>query len=261
MKRFLGKTIVVTGGTSGLGFEVSKKFLNEGGNVAVIARNLEPLKDIKNKISSSEYSNRIIGVKCDVSKEEEVKKSFKEIVNYFGNIDVLHANAGIANQPCEIREIKLEDWNRIISVNLTGVFLSSKYALKQMVKQKYGNIIITSSNWAYVYEEGYADYVASKGGLVSFGRAMALEYAKYNIRTNIICPGNIYTPQLINAQKDEKTIKETLERIGKISMPEDMANLVLFLASEESSCLRGAVIIADQGETLQYGPGLKSKFD
>lgn len=255
MERFKNKTIVITGGASGLGLETSKKFLIEGGNVVVLDVDLKSLKDIK------KYNNELIGIKCDVTKEDEVEKSFEETISIFKKIDVLHANAGIATKPCEITKIKLEDWNKIISVNLTGIFLSSKYALKQMVKQKYGNIVIMGSNWAYVCDEGYASYVASKGGVVSFGRAMALEYAKYNIRTNIVCPGNMYTPQLINSLKDEKNPEETLNKMGKISKPEDIANLVLFLASEDSSPLKGSVIIADQGETLQYGPGLKSMFD
>jgi len=255
MERFKNKTIAITGGASGLGLETSKKFLNEGGNVVVLDVDLTLIKDI------SGYGKELIGIECDVSKEDEVKKSFKEIVSIFNKIDILHANAGIATKPCEIINTTLEEWNKIISVNLTGVFLSSKYALKQMVKQKYGNIVITGSNYAYVYDEGYASYVASKGGVVAFGRAMALEYAKYNIRTNIICPGNMYTPQLISSLKGEESPEEILNKMGKISKPEDIANLVLFLASEDSGPLKGSVIIVDQGETLQHGPGLKSIFD
>jgi len=261
MERFKNKTIAITGGASGLGLEASKKFLIEGGNVVVLDVDLKSLKDIKKNFEFKKYNNELIGIKCDVSKEDEVEKSFEKIVSIFKKIDILHANAGIGSKPCEITEIKLEEWNKIISVNLTGIFLSSKYALKQMVKQKYGNIVITGSNWAYVCDEGYAGYVASKGGVVAFGRAMALEYAKYNIRTNIICPGNMYTPQLINSLKDEKNPEEILNKMGKISKPEDVANLVLFLASEDSSPLKGSVIMADQGETLQYGPGLKSMLD
>jgi len=261
MERFLNKTIVVTGGASGLGLEVSKKFLNEGGNIAVMDLNLKPLEKVKESFDFKKYNNEIIGVNCDVRNEDEVERSFEKIVNLFKKIDILHANAGIIKKPCGITELKLQDWNEVILVNLTGIFLCSKYCLKQMVKQKYGNIVITGSNWAYVYEDGYANYVASKGGVVAFGRAMALEYAKYNIRTNIICPGNMYTPQFINSMKDEKALNEALDRIGRISRPEDIANLVLFLASEDSSPLKGSVIIADQGETLQYGPGLKSKYN
>ncbi len=244
-----------------MGLEVSKKFFKEGGNVALIDIDLKSLDNIKDCFDLKKYGNKIIGIKCDVSKEEEVKKSFEKIVTIFEKIDILHANAGIGSKFCKITEIKLKDWNKIISVNLTGVFLCSKYCLKQMVKQKYGNIIITGSNWAYVCEEGYSSYISSKGGVVAFGRAMALEYAKYNIRTNIICPGNMYTPQFIKSMKSQKDLKKALNRIKKISKPDDIANLVLFLASEDSSPLKGSVIIADQGETLQYGPGLQSKFD
>ena len=129
MERFLNKTIVVTGGASGLGLEVSKKFLNEGGNIAVMDLNLKPLEKVKESFDFKKYNNEIIGVNCDVRNEDEVERSFEKIVNLFKKIDILHANAGIIKKPCEITELKLQDWNEVILVNLTGIFLCSKYCI------------------------------------------------------------------------------------------------------------------------------------
>ena len=148
-------------------------------------------------------------------------------------------------------------WDQIIAVNLTGVFLTCKYAIRQMVQQKYGKVVLTSSNWAVVSDPGYANYCAAKGGVLSFGKAIALEYGHYNINVNVILPGNMYTPQLLNSVSFEKTDYDFIvSKIGMVSKPEDVANLVLFLSSDKASALKGASIFIDQGETIQYGKGI-----
>jgi NAD(P)-dependent dehydrogenase (short-subunit alcohol dehydrogenase family) len=256
MEGFKNKVAVVTGGSSGLGQTVAKRFYEEGANTIILDIKVNEDSEIIREIGKKE--NKIVSIKCDVSDEKDVKDSFNKITKLFGKVDILHANAAIAFKYCPLTELTVKDWNKIINVNLTGVFLSTKYAIIKMLQNKGGKIIITGSNWAFVSDPGYSSYVASKGGVVSFGRAIAQEYAKNNINVNIICPGNMYTPQLLESGEfEKKDFNSVVEKIGQISTTDEVADAVLFLASYKAKAIKGSVIIIDQGETLQYGPGLK----
>ncbi len=125
-----------------------------------------------------------------------------------------------------------------------------------MLKKKQGVVVFTGSNWAYVCDPGFSAYAASKGGVVAFACALALDHAKDNIRINVVCPGNIHTPLLDRQLSAESDPQTTLAKMGRISTPEEIANLVAFLASDLSSAMKGSAVIIDQGETLGYGPGL-----
>jgi NAD(P)-dependent dehydrogenase (short-subunit alcohol dehydrogenase family) len=156
-----------------------------------------------------------------------------------------------------VDKMTFEQWSRMININLNGMFLVAKGAVTQMLKQDKGVIVFTGSNWAYVCDPGFTSYAASKGGVVAFARALALDHAKDNIRINVICPGNIHTPLLDRQLSLEKDPQSAFENMGQVSEPQEIANLVLFLASDDASAMKGSAVIIDQGETLGYGKGLR----
>ncbi len=255
MKGLAGKTTVVTGGASGLGRASAKKFASERAKVAIFDIDQE-----KGKAAAEEC--RALGTeaeffRCDVTSESDVKSSFDAVVKRFGSVDILHVNAGIIDQVKFISDLSYEGWKKLIDINLNGAFLTAKYGITQMLKQAGGAVVFTGSNWAYVCDPGFASYAASKGGVVAFARALALDHAKDNIRINVVCPGNMLTPLLERQLSLEKNPQEVMEKMGQISTPEEVANLVAFLASDEASAMKGSAVIIDQGETLGYGPGLK----
>jgi len=258
VKEFKGKVAVVTGGASGLGKAVVKKFLTQGSKTAILDINLKGIDRVikeSEKLGASEEN--VLAIECDVSDEAQVKNSYKKILRKFGRIDILHANAGISSKFCKMIDTTLESWNRTLAANLTGVFLTTKYAIIQMIKQNYGKVVITASNWALISDPGWASYAASKGGVLSYGRAIALEYGPYNINVNVICPGVIYSKLILDSLNFKKTDYDSIvSEIGNISKPEEIAELVLFLSSDRSSAMKGSVIFIDKGETLQYGKGI-----
>jgi len=257
VRKFNGKTAIVTGGASGLGRAVAEKFAESGAKVAILDINIELGRKVADEIN--EKGGNAIAVKCDVTKEKIVDEAFATVLEKYKRIDIAHINAGIIDKCLFINETSFDNWRKIISVNLDGVFLTARNTIKQMLRQGGGNIVFTGSNWAYVCDPGFTSYAASKGGVVSFARALALDHAKDNIRINIVCPGNMYTPLLEEQLSLEKYPDKVLESMGQISKPEEVANLVLFLASDDSSAMKGSAVIIDQGETLGYGPGLSIK--
>ncbi len=255
--KFTGKNVVVTGGASGLGKASAMTFLKEGAkNVFIFDIDAvggeAALKDLR------QYGEAHF-VKCDVSNEDSVKAAYETVISACGSVDILHANAGIIAKPKFINEMTFAEWDRMISINLNGMFLVSKYAITQMLKQDGGVIVFTGSNWAYVCDPGFTSYAASKGGVVSFARALALDHAKDNIRINVVCPGNIHSPLLDKQLSEEPDPEAALAKMGQVSTPQEIANLVIFLASDDASAMKGSAVIIDQGETLGYGIGLRSK--
>jgi NAD(P)-dependent dehydrogenase (short-subunit alcohol dehydrogenase family) len=264
MGRFDEKVAVVSGGASGIGKAVCELFSRNGARVALFDVAIEAAKTVAREISRDEKG--ALAVPCDVTDETQVREGFDQVVRRFGRIDILHVNAGIIIKKQYVTQQTLEDWNRIISINLTGAFLTAKYGIMQMQKGKGGNVIFTASNWAFVYEAGFSSYAASKGAIVAFGRALAVDHAKDNIRVNVICPGDTNTPLMERMLQWEK--EETLgghqqmlspELQGQLASPEEIANLVLFLASDEASAMKGSVVIIDHGQTLGYGSGLSAE--
>lgn len=257
MRKLNEKIAIVTGGASGLGRAVVEKFSESGAKIAILDINFELGKKVADEINKK--GGNAIAVECDVANEKDVDKAFTTVLKKYKRIDIAHINAGIIDKCRFVNETSFEDWRKIISVNLDGVFLTARNTIKQMLKQGSGTIVFTGSNWCYVCDPGFTSYAASKGGVVSFARALALDHAKDNIRINIVCPGNMYTPLLEEQLSLEKNPEKVLESMGQISKPEEVANLVLFLASDDSSAMKGTAVIIDQGETLGYGPGLSIK--
>ena len=253
--RFKNKIVVVTGGASGLGYASARSFALEGATVAIF--DVDKQAGPKAAEDIEREGGKAVFIACDITDPGQVEAAYEEVIKRFKYVDVLHANAGIIDVPMTINDMTFEQWNRVMNINLNGMFLAAKDAITQMLKQDGGTIVFTGSNWAYVCDPGFTSYAASKGGVVAFARALALDHAKDNIRINVVCPGNMMTPLLERQLSLESDPEATLENMGQISQPQEIANLVLFLASDEASAMKGAAVIIDQGETLGYGKGLR----
>lgn len=243
------KVAVVTGAGSGLGKAISETMGEAGASVACVDINMGAARETSENIKR--LSVESIHIKCDVSKEREVKKMFESIVRTFGKVDILFNNAGIAGDNVKLYQVSLREWNRVISVNLTSIFLCAKEAVRIMLKQKSGKIINTASLCSFV--GGYPilmipPYHAAKGAIISFTKEMALEYAKDGLNVNAIAPGFFYT-NISRKLKDpnSKNAVESLIPIGRIGKPEDLKGTAVFLASSASDYLTGSVIVVDGG--------------
>jgi len=243
-----GLVSVVTGGSRGIGKAISKTLAKAGSKVAIIyASRANDALSTKSEIES--FGGVAEVFECNVSKEESVEKTISEIVNKFGKIDILVNNAGITKDTLLLR-MSVSDWDEVVETNLKGTFLMTKHSLKYMIKNNFGRIINIGSIVGITGNVGQANYVASKAGLIGFTKAVALEYGSRNITSNLVAPGYIETemtehlPQNI---KDSYISKIVLKRPGK---PEDVANMVLFLASPLSSYITGGVFIVDGGLSL-----------
>jgi meso-butanediol dehydrogenase/(S,S)-butanediol dehydrogenase/diacetyl reductase len=243
MKGLEGKRVVVTGGTSGIGEATSRRLLEEGARVVALAVGEDEVSTAAQRIPGIAAA-----VRCDVADETQVADAFESVDEILGGIDVLIANAGISIRK-PFLEIEEADWRRVLDVNLTGVFHCAQQAARRMVAGDGGVILMTASTNGLTGHEYYADYNASKAGVILLARTMALELAP-KVRVNAVCPGYVLTPM----QKAEYT-PEMLERVnatiplGRHAKPEELAALYAFLASDEGAYFTGAVISMDGGET------------
>ncbi len=241
------KVAIITGGASGIGLETAKDFLNEGAKV-VIADIDENVREIASELGDID---RIVGVVCDVSNEDDVILLIKKAINSFGHIDILVASAGIRST-LMCHEETMDEWNKVLGVNLTGVFLTNKYAIIEMLKQAHGGSIINiSSVLGVVGKPSSYAYSATKSAVINMTRSAALTYARNNIRVNVVSPGYVDTP-LISEYTDEMR-NSTINRhpIGRLANPMEIAKVITFLASNDSSFITGENIIADGGYTIQ----------
>jgi NAD(P)-dependent dehydrogenase (short-subunit alcohol dehydrogenase family) len=239
----VGKRVVITGGASGIGFATAKRFAKEGSRVVILDCNQKSLETIL-----AENDDFFGGIRADVSSPEDVKTAFLKVDELMGGVDVLISNAGISVRK-PFLEITYEQWNRVININLGSMFLCAREAIKRMEKQKSGVILFTASTNGMEGHPLYADYNASKAGVILLAKTLAKEFAPW-LRVNAVCPGYVLTPM----QKSEYT-PEMLEEVNQ-SIPlkrhaesEEVAALFAFLASSESSYITGSHITIDGGET------------
>jgi len=242
MKGLENKRVLITGGASGIGKATAVRFLEEGARVIIFDRDKDACERIENELTGLEG---IIIV--DVADDKEVVRAFAEIDGIWDNLDVLINNAGISIR-CPFMEITPEQWRNVIAINLTGIFLVGQQAAKRMLETGNGVILNMGSTNALTGYHYYADYNASKAGVLELTRSMALELAP-KIRVNAVCPGYIltpmqeaeYTPEMLKACES----KIPLEKLGR---PEDVAALFAFLASDEASFATGHFYVIDGGE-------------
>ncbi len=245
-----GKVTVITGASSGIGRETAKLFAEYESAVALLDIDSNNGEKVVEEIRSA--GGRAMFFHCNVSSDNECNKVADAISNEFGRIDTLFNNAGVIRRKsaCELDE---KDWDISINVTLKGVYLLSKYIIPYMVKNGSGSVINTGSGWGLKGGADAVSYCASKGGVVNMSRAMAIDHGKDGIRVNCVCPGDIDTPLLHDeaiqlGQDDASFMKEAADRpLNRVGQPQDVANAVLFLASDMSSWITGTNIVVDGG--------------
>jgi NAD(P)-dependent dehydrogenase (short-subunit alcohol dehydrogenase family) len=241
-----GKTAIVTGGNSGIGKGIALAFAREGADVCVVGRNLERGNQVVEMIR--EIGTRAIFVQADVGDEEQTKHYIAQTVREFKAVHIMVNNAALIHQDLVI-DLSVEDWDRIIRTNLRSVFLGSKYAAIEMIRQNQGGRIINiSSIHAAISEPQAAPYTAAKGGIEAFTRTLATELAPYRITANILAPGATYTE--LTVPMYTPSVKEALYKripLKDIANPEDIACGAVFMASDESRYMTGARICIDGG--------------
>ncbi|WP_216597599.1 3-oxoacyl-ACP reductase FabG [Persicobacter sp. CCB-QB2] len=242
------KIAVVTGGSRGIGKGISKVFASQGYKVVVLARDAAHGKVVVTELRKE--GGDVIFISCDVSQEESVKKSMQEIVNIYGRIDVLCANAGIFPQQ-SLDTMDGSQWDHVMATNLKSLFLTVKYASVPMRKQKWGRIIVTSSITGPITGyAGWTHYAASKAGQLGFIKTASLELAKDNITVNAVLPGNIITEGLEELGSDYLAEMAATIPMKRLGAPEDIGNAALFFASEAASYITGQHLVVDGGQVL-----------
>lgn len=242
---FNEKVAVITGGASGIGLATAKKLLGEGSNVVLVDWN-QDVSDIAKSLS-----NNCIGIRCDVSSDTDVQKCVNEIIEKFGRIDYLVANAGIGGGPNKAHEVSVDEWNKVIGVNQTGIFLMNKYVIGEMLKTGGGAIVNTSSMYGLVGTTMSFAYSASKGAINQMTRSLALTYARDNIRVNAIAPGYVDTPILASVPKEMKDAMANQLPVGRLGEDTEIANLICYLLSDNATFITGAIVPIEGGFTAQ----------
>ena len=241
---FKEKVAVVTGGASGIGLATTKKLLSEGANVVILDLKMD--EEIINSLGEN-----VLYLKCDVSNEENVKNCIEEIIKKFDHIDYLVANAGIGGSSSKPHEVSMDEWNKVISVNQTGIFLLNKYVINEMLKSGKGAVVNTSSMYGLVGSTTSFAYSASQGAINQMTRSLALTYARENIRVNAIAPGYVDTPILSMVPDNIKEAMGTELPIGRLGKDTEIANLICYLLSDDASFITGAIIPIDGGFTAK----------
>jgi NAD(P)-dependent dehydrogenase (short-subunit alcohol dehydrogenase family) len=250
--RLVNKVAVITGAGSGQGKASANLFAKEGAKVIIAEWNEENGKKVEQEINDAGYE--ALFIKTNISNEGNVKALVNQVMDQYGQIDILFNNAGIGfsarskYKMGSLLETPLEDWNNILAINLNGPYLMSKYILPIMINQKSGNIINNSSLNGILGVTGADAYSASKGGVIALTRVMAVDYGKYNIRVNCICPGAIDTPMISEVLDDPEIAKNyAAGPLGRVGKPEEIAHAALFLSSDESSYITGLIMPVDGG--------------
>jgi 3-oxoacyl-[acyl-carrier protein] reductase len=244
MNSLKNKNVIVTGASGGIGNSIVEKFYESGSNILATGTKIEKLEELKKKFSNIKILN------FDISKHEKIEEFVNNATDELGgSLDCIVNNAGITKDNLTIR-MSLEEWCKVIDINLTSTFLMCKYSIKKMLKNKSGKIVNITSVVGHTGNVGQANYTASKAGIVAMSKSLAIEYAKKNINVNCISPGFISTPmtdQINEKHKEAIITKIPSNRLGK---PGDVANAVIFLGSDHSDYINGETIHVNGGMYL-----------
>ena len=254
MPSLQGRTAVVTAGGAGIGAATARRFAQEGAAVVVADLSGRRANEVAEAITAS--GGRAAAIKVDVADPEQVQSCIRLALETFGRLDIMVNNAGLA-QLAPLEDTTLESWNRVIAVTLTGTFLGMKFCLPVMRRQGQGVIVNTASISGTAGDYGLSSYNAAKAGVINLTRAVAIENARYGIRANCVCPGAINTraAELMGkARADELRRRQAAAHpLGRLGQPEEIADAMRFLASDESSFITGAAIMVDGGITAHTG--------
>nr|AOS95267.1 dehydrogenase [uncultured bacterium] len=246
--RFTNKVVFITGAGSGIGRAAALVFAAEGARVAILDRSAEELEKVKSSVESA--GGEVLTVVCDVSSPDQVEDAVEQVVHRFSRLDIAFNNAGVENNAAPVHEIDLAEWDRILNINLRGTFVCMKHELAKMVKQGGGVIVNTSSGAGIRGVAGGAAYAASKHAIIGLTRSAALDYAKQNIRVNAVLPGNIETPMMDRFTGGDIQKAIDLEPVGRLGKPEEIAEAVLWMASDLGGFVTGAATVIDGGWSL-----------
>ena len=241
MSNLENKNIIVTGASGGIGNSIIKKLNEAGANILASGTRIEKLEELKKNFKNIKI------LKFDISQSDKVEEFIENATNELGgSLDGIINNAGITQDNLAIR-MSLDEWQKVININLTSTFLMSKFAIKKMLKNKSGKIVNITSVVGHTGNLGQANYTASKAGIVAMSKSLALEYAKKNINVNCISPGFIKTA--MTDKIDDKFKEVIVSKIpsARLGEPDDIANAVLFLSSDQSSYINGETIHVNGG--------------
>jgi len=239
-----GRIALVTGASQGIGRACALKLAAAGAAVAVAARNQEKLNELVQQISST--GGTAAAFVMDVAEEDQIKTAFKAVLTQFGKIDILVNNAGITRDQLVMR-MKRADWDAVLNTNLTSAYLCTQQAISSMLKQRWGRIINITSVFGQMGQAGQANYASSKAGLIGLSMAIAREVGSRNITCNAVAPGFIETAMTSALGDDFKQMAVKNIPLGRVGSPDDVANAVAFLASEEAAYITGHVLSVNGG--------------
>jgi NAD(P)-dependent dehydrogenase (short-subunit alcohol dehydrogenase family) len=248
---FAGKVAFVTGAANGIGRAAALAFAREGASVVAADVSEQGNQDTARTIE--EAGGRALAVRCDVSRAEDVKAALDRAVETFGRLDFAFNNAGVEQPITAAADLREEDWDRIVDINLRGVFLCMRHEIPLMLEQGGGAIVNTSSGAGVKGFAGQGAYCAAKHGVVGLTRAAALDYAKANIRVNAVCPGIIETPMMDRFSGGTPEGRERViaqEPVGRMGKPEEIASAVLWLCSDAAAFMVGHAMVMDGGQTV-----------
>ena len=240
MISFKNKNILITGASGGIGNELVKKYLSLGGNVLGSGTKTEKLDELKKKFPNVKVK------RFDISEHSRIEEFIENVSLELGGLDILVNNAGMNMDNLSLR-MKEEEWKKVIDVNLTSTFLLSKYAIKKMLKNKFGRVVNITSVVGHSGNLGQSNYSASKAGIIGMSKSLAIEYAKKNITINCVSPGFIVSNMTMNIAEKVKLYLTSRIPMGKLGTGEDVSNCAAFLSSDQASYITGETIHVNGG--------------